>query len=61
MKKTLIKQTYEVARLAAGVVLRTGKADKARDVADDEKQAYPDEKVYLWTWSGHRMVREQIL
>jgi hypothetical protein len=61
MKKTLTKQTYEVARLAAGVVLRTGKADKATEAFEDEKATYPDQKVYLWTWSGSRRVREQVL
>ena len=59
--KKMVKQTYEVARLAAGVILRTGKADKALDVANDQKAVYPDEKVYLWTWSGSRRVREQVL
>jgi len=59
--KKMVKQTYEVARLAAGVVLRTGKADKAAEAFEDQKAVYPDEKVYLWTWSGSRRVREQIL
>ena len=45
--KKMVKQTYEVARLAAGVVLRTGKADKAKDVADDEKACLDDVRFLL--------------
>ena len=60
MKKTMTKQSFEVARLAGGVLLRTSKPEKAREVWLEEAEATPAERVYLWTWSGSRRVREQV-
>jgi hypothetical protein len=54
------KQTFEVAKNAGGVLLRTTKLSKAEDWFLGLADKYPNEQIYLWTWNGHKRVGERI-